>query len=266
MDVMHVGSSDRMARVMKSFPEHIHGYWEIIYNEQGSGIMTVKDQRYTFEPGDIAVIPPYTEHKKESEKGFADVCMFIKNFRPIGRSSFRILRDDEEGTVGGLMRMARRYYEGKSVYEKAVLNVIGDLLYQVLTLFYMKKQKKDLRLEGIMEVMQNNLDNPDFDLSSAIAKTGYAKDYFRRIFRTFTGESPVNYFQKMRVEYAKSLMNQYSNSRSIKDIASSCGFKDALYFSRIFKKVEGMSPRAYMEQQFSCDHELIRMNEKTGGR
>ena len=47
MDVMHVGSSDRMARVMKSFPEHIHGYWEIIYNEQGSGIMTVKDQRYT---------------------------------------------------------------------------------------------------------------------------------------------------------------------------------------------------------------------------
>ena len=262
MDVMLVGGSSGR---LWSFPEHIHGYWEIIYNTQGTGIMTVQGQRYAFEPGDIAVIPPYVEHKKESENGFLDVCVFIKDFRPIGRTGLRILRDDAEGTVAGLMKMAQRYYAGESVYEKAALNVIGDLLYQVLTLIYMKNQKKDPRLEGIMEVMQNNLDNPDFDLSVAISKTGYAKDYFRRIFRAFTGESPVNYFQKMRIDYAKALMNQYSNSRSIKDIAASCGFKDALYFSRIFKKVEGISPRAYMEQQFSFDRGLIRMNEKTGG-
>lgn len=258
MDVMMVGRSGEM---IQSYPKHQHGYWEIIFNEQGSGTMTVEDEDYTFGPGDIAVIPPGLFHKKESRQGFRDICMFIKNFRPVGKSGFRILKDDTDGTVRELMEMAWKFYRGQSVYEQAIINVIGDLLYQVLVLFYVKHQKADPRLEGIMELMQNNLNRPDFDLSEAIDNTGYCKGYFRKIFKEFTGESPVNYFQGMRINYAKSLMNQYDKSRSIKDIAASSGFKDPLYFSRVFKKLEGVSPKDYMQQQYLFDVDLVKMDE-----
>lgn len=258
MDVMRVGRSESL---LKSYPEHQHGYWEVIFNVQGTGIMTVDGTDYIFEPGDITVIPPNTLHKKEAKGGFTDICMFIKNFRPVGRAAFRILRDDDDGTVRGLMEMACKFYQGNSVYELAILNVLGDLIYQVLVLFYVKNQRKDPRLEGIIEIMHNNLNNAEFNLSEAIDDTGYCKGYFRKIFKEFTGDSPVNYFQEMRINYAKSLMNQYDKSRSIKDIAASSGFKDPLYFSRIFKKIEGMSPRTYMQQQYLCDDDLIRMDE-----
>lgn len=110
--------------------------------------------------------------------------------------------------------------------------------------------------------MQNNINNPEFDLSAAVDETGYCKGYFRKIFKDFTGVSPVNYFQEMRINYAISLMNQYDKSRTIKDIAASSGFRDPLYFSRIFKKITGQSPREYIQQQYLCDVGLIRMEEK----
>ncbi len=257
MDVVYVG---RSGNVFKTFPAHRHGYWEIILNIQGKGTMTVEGQRCGFEPGDIAVIPPGIGHQKDSGDGFSDMCMFIRDFRPVGKEGFRILQDDSDGTVRHLMEMAGKFSGGDSIYEHAILNVIGDLLYQVLVLFYINNQQKDLRLEGLMELMQNNLDNAQFDLSAAIEASGYCKGYFRKIFKDFYGEPPVEYFQKMRINYAKSLLSQYGHSRSVKDVANSSGFKDPLYFSRVFKKLEGISPREYVAQQRLHDSGLIVMD------
>lgn len=259
MDVMMVGHSKGM---IQSFPEHQHGYWEILFNTQGSGVMKIDGKEYAFEPGVITILPPRIPHAKESAEGFYDMSIFIKDFRPVGNAAFRILRDDQQGTFLELMVMAERFYKENGFYEQAVLNVIGDLIYQVLVLLYVKGQKKDPRVDGVMELMQNNLNNPDFDLSTAIESTGYNKGYFRKIFKEFTGSSPVNYFQKLRIEYAKSLMNQYGKSRNITDIALSCGFKDPLYFSRVFKKLEGMSPSDYVKQQSSLDLTMIEERKK----
>ncbi len=258
MDVMMVGRSNGC---LKDYPMHQHGYWEIIFNDWGRGILTVEEKSFAFEPGDITVIPPGMSHKKEASEGFRDICMFIHDFRPVGGKGFRILRDDGVGTVRQLMELAWRFYQGQSVYEQAILNALGDALYQVLVLYYVKNQRKDPRLEGLLEIMHDHFNDPDFDLSEAIGRSGYCKGYFRRIFKEFTGTSPVIYLQQLRMDYAKSLMDQYNQSRSVKDIAASSGFKDPLYFSRIFKKFEGRSPKAYMKMRHSCDASMIQMDE-----
>ena len=257
MNVVYVG---RNGEVYTDFPKHQHGYWEIIYNKSGYGTMFVEDDQYSFEPGDIVVIPPGILHQKHAEEGFSDVCMFIDNFRPIGKESFRIFRDDERGSVRKLMEDALYYQKDAGDYGHAVLNALGDLLYQLLVLFYINKQDKDMRLEGILELMERNVSNPDFDLSEAIDKSGYCKGYFRRIFKDFIGESPVNYFQNLRIQYAKSLMSRYGISRSVKDIATESGFKDALYFSRVFKKIEGVSPKDYLNRHVHVESSKIVMD------
>ncbi len=257
MNVVYVG---RNGEVYTDFPEHQHGYWEIIYNKSGYGTMIVGENYYSFEPGDIVVIPPGIIHKKKSEEGFSDICMFIDNFRSIGKESFRILRDDEHNSVRNLMENALHFQKDSGVYGHAVLNAMGELLYQLLVLFYINKQDKDIRLEGILELMERNVSNPDFDLSAAIDKSGYCKGYFRRIFKEFTGESPVNYFQKLRIDYAKSLISRYGVSRSVKDIATESGFKDALYFSRVFKKMVGVSPKDYLHRHVHLEYNKIVMD------
>ena len=55
--------------------------------------------------------------------------------------------------------------------------------------------------------------------------------------------SPVRFVTKMKVDYAKELL--VTNRYSIKQIAEMSGFEDASYFSKVFKKRTGFSPKNY---------------------
>jgi transcriptional regulator GlxA family with amidase domain len=62
---------------------------------------------------------------------------------------------------------------------------------------------------------------------------------FRRLFRT----SPIEYVIAQRVGRACVLLTE--TSLSVKQVGLAVGYRDAYYFSRVFKKTAGLSPRAY---------------------
>jgi len=256
MDVIAVGKSKQL---FYSFPEHKHGYWEILLNVQGSGDMTVDGRVYRFTPGDIVVIPPFAAHKKVSEEGFRDMGMFINQFPIIGKTRLKFFRDDEENSVRQIMEMALRYYQAnsKSNLEQSAVNVMSDLIYQLLVCFYNKGVQNDIRLEALLELMNSNIANPHFNLTTAIDEIGYSRGYLRRLFKIEMGTSPVSYFNQLRIAHAKSIFQQFGNSRSISHIATESGFSDSLYFSRVFKSIEGICPKDYVIQIMQKDEEPI---------
>mgnify|MGYP003294212068 CR=1 FL=1 len=69
--------------------------------------------------------------------------------------------------------------------------------------------------------------------------------YFSKLFKQETGENYVEYLNRIRIEHAKQMMNE--SDKSIKEICFSVGFSDPNYFSRAFKKYEGISPTEYKE-------------------
>lgn len=245
MEVIEIGKSKQ---IYKEFPEHQHGYWEVILNLEGSGQMYIDTDTWPFEVGDIFVIPPYTVHRKTSPDGFIDISMFIRDFRPVGGMSIQHFRDDAYGSIQKTMEMAYVFAKSENEYDRSVLNVTGDLVYQLLAGFYSKNKKRDLRMETILEILDKNVGNTKFDISQAIEETGYCKGYFRKMFKQQYGMSPVKYFNQKRIEKAKSMIQQYADSRSVKDIALACGFEDALYFSRVFKQYTNISPSDYQKQ------------------
>ncbi len=249
MEVITMGKSKQL---FTHFPIHQHGYWEILMNITGSGDMTVGNQKYSFHEGDIFLIPPNTPHGKVSEHGFEDLSMFAKDLRPIGDSDVRQIADDSSGSIFALMQMAYRIFNApaeKTPYNTAaILNALGESIYQMLVGLFAAGRQKDLRIDGFIECLEANITNPDFDLSAEVEKTGYCKGYFRKVFREATGETPVSYFNRIRIEYAKNEFQHYGPSRSVKDISLASGFRDPYYFSRVFKKYEGISPAAYLNQ------------------
>jgi len=68
----------------------------------------------------------------------------------------------------------------------------------------------------------------------------------RRLLRTFKsarGTSPIDYLIQVRMERAKELLR--GSDLSLKKIAEKVGYSDSYYFSRMFKKIEGVSPTGF---------------------
>jgi AraC family transcriptional regulator, arabinose operon regulatory protein len=67
--------------------------------------------------------------------------------------------------------------------------------------------------------------------------------HFCAVFRRVTGFAPLDYFNRLKIRRACELLD--TTSLPLKRIAEELGFTDALYLSRVFRKVHGMSPTDY---------------------
>jgi AraC-like DNA-binding protein len=82
------------------------------------------------------------------------------------------------------------------------------------------------------------------DLSEAV---GLSASYYSARFQSRTGHAPIDYFIQLKIQRAcRSLDN---SAGQIAEIANELGFEDQFYFSRVFRKVMGMSPSEYRKRQ-----------------
>ena len=72
------------------------------------------------------------------------------------------------------------------------------------------------------------------------------------LFKSEVGMAPMEYLLHFRVSYACILLRSPDRA-SIGEIASSVGYADQLYFSRIFKKIMGMTPTEYSQLTYADD-------------
>jgi AraC-like DNA-binding protein len=70
--------------------------------------------------------------------------------------------------------------------------------------------------------------------------------YFTRAFKEETGQSPISFLLKTRIERAKELLSNTGNK--ISDIALSVGFSNQQRFNEMFKKYSGMTPLQYRKK------------------
>jgi AraC family transcriptional regulator len=98
------------------------------------------------------------------------------------------------------------------------------------------------KLRRVIERMNADLDI-DLDLKTLAAESGYSRNHFLSMFRAATERTPHQYLLRLRIEKAQSLMKD--RSLRIIDIAESCGFTSQSQFSRVFRRVIGVTPRQY---------------------
>ena len=72
---------------------------------------------------------------------------------------------------------------------------------------------------------------------------GLERSYLSKIFHIYTGSTIQGYIAKTRIGQAKVLLAD--TDYSVREISSYVGFQDEYYFSRMFKKEEGVSPQAF---------------------
>jgi AraC-like DNA-binding protein len=82
-------------------------------------------------------------------------------------------------------------------------------------------------------------------LGDVAGRAGVSVSHLSSLFRKKMGYPPMDYFARLKIQRACLLLD--TTSFRVKEIGAKLGFADPYYFSRSFRHVMGMSPRAYRD-------------------
>jgi len=95
------------------------------------------------------------------------------------------------------------------------------------------------------EMIAARLDG-EIRLADLAAECRLSVGHFARAFRQTTDTSPHQWLLQRRVEHAKTLMRD--GARTLAEVALACGFADQSHFSRTFRRLAGLTPRAWRQR------------------
>ncbi len=100
----------------------------------------------------------------------------------------------------------------------------------------------------VVEVMRARL-HESLTIEELADAAGLSRFHFARLFKTATGHPPHEYLVRLRVDRAQELIAQRGRDWTLSAIAKDCGFVDQSHMARHFKRVLGLTPRAFAEAQ-----------------
>ncbi|HDZ56585.1 MAG TPA: GlxA family transcriptional regulator [Pseudomonas xinjiangensis] len=124
-------------------------------------------------------------------------------------------------------------YEIQRSYTPGVLGFGGQKLHQDVAI---------LQIQGWLEEHFSE----KFRFEDVASQHGMSIRNFMRRFQSATGDKPLHYLQRLRIETAKSLLS--TTKRSIKTISYDIGYDDASFFARLFRQHTDLSPNQYRRQ------------------
>ena len=84
-----------------------------------------------------------------------------------------------------------------------------------------------------------------FTVQELAAQAGLSASHYAATFRARVGRPPIVFFNFLKVQAACQQLTH--SSLRIKEIANQLGFEDVYYFSRVFTKLMGLSPRQFRQ-------------------
>ena len=226
-----------------SVSRHAHTCWEFIYCTSGSGTLHFDAVDLPYTTGDVVMIPPNIPHFNDSTDGFTNYHVSIKDpTLPIKTPA--LVKADPNHLIENAFSAAFFHYSNPE-NSSPLLQIYGDLIVRYLIQLLHAPNRSRIVEEIESHIIQNYPDC-DFELDTYLRSLPFSYDYLRKLFQKEMGITPHKYLSDKRLEIAASrLSSDQAAETSVTEIAHLCGFREPLYFSRMFKKRYGVSPSFY---------------------
>ena len=195
----------------------------------GAGSLTFvpRDCKYfteVFEPGEMILLHFWTADG--SPELFDEPTLIIPSDREAFLNAFlRGMRHSASGAEYSAMADAYRLL---AELEKEISHTSEDTPYNMIK---------------AREYIDANIDDPQLRVSYLAELNGTSEVYFRREFKKYFSETPIEYIKRKRIELACNLIS--TELYSVTDVAIRSGFDSISYFSSEFKRMTGISPKKY---------------------
>lgn len=220
---------------------------------EGEAILHMGNEDWKLKSGDIFFAFPSMKFSLESNADFKYLYIaFVGSHVSELLESMGITR--EEPVCYGYEDLSDIWFDALAKCNTENLSFMAKgLLYYTFALFKQPffaetRNTEDCKhiVTKIRDAIEQNYANADLSLNYLCALHHYNTKYISRRFTEIMGVSFSDYTTSCRIRHACALLGE--SSMSIRDIALSVGYRDALYFSKVFKKIMKTSPSEYREQ------------------
>ena len=242
---------------------HWHNEWEMIRVLKGTLQLTLDEEQYTVSSGDILLLPGETLHGGEPENCIYECLVFdlyglfkkVDSVKPMLRPFYR-------GEV-----VPYRFFTKSDFYPNLVMDCFSQdrssLCLELETfsalagLFAWLVRENRFsaaesdnswsgRIKPVLEYIEMHY-GESLSLDTLAQVAGMNARYFCKVFQSLTHTTTMNYVNFYRIEQAGYLLD--SSELPVTRIAAECGFWESSYFTKVFKKYKGITPKDYRHRK-----------------
>jgi len=247
------------------FAEHTHDFCELVLVWRGNGLHILNDRPYRITCGDLFYIRAEDRHSYESVNGLVlhniiycpERLKLNVDWNDLLHSTRTVGKDPRWRLSSHGMAQARQLI-GQLEHESLKMDALSVCLTESLFLqlcILLRRHRYQLEdaagpeshetFDLLLAALGKSLDS-SFELAHFCQQHQVAERHLRHIFRQQTGMSINQYLRQLRLCQAQDLLRH--SELLIGDIATRCGFEDSNYFSVVFTKETGMTPRMWRQR------------------
>lgn len=233
----------------------VSNQFKVIYITKGAGFVSFEDgEELRIERGMILIIMPNQKYQyyhmtetewKEYFIRFEANAVYSQLIRSLFTENEQIV---DVGFNEELVRLFQRSIDVVRNGLKSSQVYLSGILLHILGLAMAESrnkalEKKEMQIAEQAKIIMNEQIFSEIDTHQIADMLNVSYSTFRLNFRKYTGHSPAKYFNDLRIEKAREMLCERTDS--IKEIAFKLNYSSSNHFSSIFKKATGYSPKDY---------------------
>lgn len=232
----------------------------LLYCVQGSGWYQLNQaEKCTLRANQWIILPAHVPHKYAADDAVPWTIYWLHFTGAQAADFYAYLLENAPTSPVTVLPTDERFRLFEALFSQLTLSTTSAglvqasarLPYFLLTLLPAANQsaQSSAAAAGVaqsIQFMREHLGS-NFTVMELAAQAGLSVSYYSALFRTQIGRSPIVFFNFLKVQEA---CQQLSYSKLlIKEIASQLGFHDVYYFTRVFTKLMGLSPRQFRQAE-----------------
>ena len=248
-----------------------HDFWEMIYVDKGRVEIESGDEKIELNQGEIAFHSPNEFHSVKAKNSSPNFFVFSFECNSLAMEHFKkyhsrlnkklkpyiasIIKESERTFVipkndVSLKRLVKKQDSViggeqmiKTLLEQLFILLIREMIERKDSSIFSSKESMENHLsESIEEYVLEKL-HSSVRISDICEVFGYSKTYLCKIFKEQTGYTLIEYVNKEKINRAKDMIRLHN--MNFAEISFSLSFDNPQYFTRVFKRVTGMTPTEF---------------------